>query len=41
MPHLSSLFKEADYDTKISEIEKKYFTASDYNIFTSKYLMQR
>ena len=36
MPHLSSLFKEADYDTKISEIEKKYFTASDYNTFTSK-----
>ena len=29
---------KADYDTRISEMKKKYFTASDYNNFTSNTL---
>ena len=32
------LVKKADYDAKISEMEKKYFTASDYKKFTSNTL---
>ena len=30
---LGSSQKKADYDRKILDIEKKYFTASDYNKF--------
>ena len=30
--------KKADYDAKISETEKEYFTTSDYNKFTSNTL---
>ena len=37
IPNVSDLVKKADYDEKISEIEKKYFT-SDYNKFTSNTL---
>ena len=35
IPNVSDLVKKADYDAKISEIENKYFTTSDYNKFTS------
>ena len=35
------MVNKTDYDVKISEIEKKYFTTSDYNKFTVTYLMQR
>ena len=30
-----ALVKKIDYDAKISKIEKKYVTNSDYNKFTS------
>ena len=30
--------KKTDYDAKISDIEAKYFTTSDYNKFTNKIL---
>ena len=30
--------KKADYDAKISDIGKKYFTTSDYNKFTNDIL---
>ena len=33
--NVSDLVKNADYDAKISEMEKKYFTTSEYNKFTS------
>ena len=36
--HLSGLVKKADYDTKISEIEKNICNTSDYNTFTSDLL---
>ena len=35
IPNVSDLIKKADYDAKISEMENKYFTTSDYNKFTS------
>ena len=35
---LSGLVKKIDNDAKISEIEGKYFTASDYNKFTGDIL---
>ena len=35
MPDFSGLVKKADYKVKISAIENKYFTASDYNKFMS------
>ena len=38
MPVLSDLVKKTDYGAKISEIEGKYFTTSDYNNFTSDIL---
>ena len=39
---VSDLFKEIDYDAKISGIETKYFTTSDYTInLQVKYFMQR
>ena len=34
IPDLSDLFKTIDYDAKMSEIEGKYFTISEYNKFT-------
>ena len=34
IPNLSSLVKKTDYDAKISDIQGKYFTTSDYNNFT-------
>ena len=34
MPDVSGLVKETNYDAKILDIDKKYFTASDYNKFT-------
>ena len=33
IPNLSSLVKKTDYDAKISDIQGKYFTTSDYNNF--------
>ena len=33
--NVSDLVKKADYDAKISEMENKYFTTSDYNKFMS------
>ena len=33
--NVSDLVKNADYDAKISEMEKKYFTTSEYNKFKS------
>ena len=33
--NVNDLVKNADYDAKISEMEKKYFTTSEYNKFTS------
>ena len=38
IPNFSDLVKKADYDGKISEIEKKYFSVSYYNKFTSNTL---
>ena len=38
IPNFSELVKKADYDAKISEMETKYFTASDYNNFMTKTL---
>ena len=38
IPNFSDLVKKADYDAKISDIEDKYFTTSDYNKFTSNTL---
>ena len=36
IPGFSGLFKKTDYNAKISDIEKKYFTTSNYNKFTKK-----
>ena len=38
IPNINDLVKKTDYDAKISEMEKKYFTTSDYNKFTSNTL---
>ena len=38
MPDVSGLYKKKDYNVKISDIEKKYFTAFDYNKFMSEIL---
>ena len=38
IPHASSLVKKIDYNTKISDIEAKYFTTSDYNKFAKEIL---
>ena len=35
IPDVTGLVKKIDYDAKISEIEKKYFSTDDYNSFTS------
>ena len=36
--NISTLVKKVDYDSKISDIEKKYFTTSDYDNFTNERL---
>ena len=36
IPDLKSLVNKRDYNAKISKIEWKYFTASDYHKFTSE-----
>ena len=36
--NLSGLVKKTDYDTKILEIRRKYFTTSSYNKFKSDIL---
>ena len=36
IPDTSGLVKKMDYNAKISDIEAKYFTTSDYNKFTSE-----
>ena len=33
---VGDLVKKTDYDLKISDIEDKYFTISDYNKFTNE-----
>ena len=38
IPDLCGLVKKTQYDSKISEIEGKYLTTSDYNNFTSDIL---
>ena len=38
IPDLRSLVKETHYDAKVSEIEGKYFTTSDYNKLSSDIL---
>ena len=38
IPDLRSLVKETHYDAKVSEIEGKYFTTSDYNKLSSDML---
>ena len=38
IPKVSDLVKNADCDAKMSEIEKKIFTASDYNKLTNNRL---
>ena len=34
IPLVSSLVKKKDYDTKLSDIERRYFTTSEYKKFT-------
>ena len=38
IPNVTYLVKKSDYDAKILDIEKKYFTTADYNKFTSETL---
>ena len=38
MPDASGLVKKTGYDAKMLDIEKKNFTASDYNKFTKEIL---
>ena len=38
IPDVSDSVKKIDYDSKIKDIEEKYFTTFDYNIFTSNIL---
>ena len=35
------MLKKTDYNRKISDIEVKYFTTSDYNKFTNKILKKK
>ena len=37
-PGVCGLIKKTDYNPKISDIEKKYFTTSDYSKFTNDIL---
>ena len=36
--NISGLVKKTDYNAKISDIEKKYFTSSDYDKLTKEIL---
>ena len=36
IPQVTDLRKKTDYDAKIIDIEKKYFTTADYNKFTNE-----
>ena len=38
IPDVTGLVTKTDYDTKISGIQKKYFTAADHNRFESEIL---
>ena len=38
IPDISGLVKKRDYKAKVSDIEEKYFTSSDYNKFTTETL---
>ena len=38
IPFVSNLVNKTDYGAKISNIESKYFTATDYNKFNSQTL---
>ena len=38
IPDVSGLVEKPDNDAKITDIERKYFTTSDYNKFTSDIL---
>ena len=38
VPNVSDLVKKAEYNAKISDVEIKCYTASDYNKFTSNTL---
>ena len=38
IPDVSGVVQKTDYDTKISDIEKKYFIISDYNKLTKEIL---
>ena len=38
IPDVNGLVKKTNYNSKISDIAKKYFTPSDYNKFTKKIL---
>ena len=38
IPGVSDLVKKIDYDTKVSDIETKYLTTSDYNKFSGELL---
>ena len=39
IPDVSGLVIKPDNDAKITDIERKYFTTSDYNKFTSDLLV--
>ena len=38
IPDTSGLVKKTDYNAKLSDIEKKYFTICDYNKLTKEIL---
>ena len=39
IPDASNLVRKTDYDTKTSDIEKKYITTADYNKLLQKILL--
>ena len=41
IPDVSHVVKKTYLETKILDIESKYFTTADFNKFTSQHLMQR
>ena len=41
IPDASGLAKKTGYNAKISDIEEKYFTTSDYNKFANEYLKRK
>ena len=38
---LSDIIKKTDHDTKLLDIERKYFTSSEYNKFTKDILIAK